>query len=194
MDPVSNLIQDIIESDSNFREVFDPSSETFHKGDPTPVPLGGSRVPPSMLAGPEVVVEEEKKEPDDPRYQRVLAVRNYLQEFKKIVAAVCPAVESKLRAQGEKKSEEHKNKVIAEADEKIQAVLGQIREATAKLEEDREYVADFTADINFVLENAGREYHDKEEYGEFMLKVGMFNKKIFKEIQNLLQVLKDIKK
>lgn len=36
------------ESDAAFRAQFDPSSESFHKGLTTPVPLHGDRVPESM--------------------------------------------------------------------------------------------------------------------------------------------------
>ena len=32
--------RDILESDEAFRAQFDPSSESFHKGDTTPVPVG----------------------------------------------------------------------------------------------------------------------------------------------------------
>lgn len=192
MDPVSNMAKDLIESDSSFRENFDRESQNFHKGDPTPVPLGGYRVPESMQNGPEVV-HEEQKVPENPHYHKVLAARNYLQEFKKIVAAVCPAVESRLRG-FLLQSEEGKAKALREAGEKIGIVLEQIREAKAKLEENKEFVTDFSEDIEFVLNNAANPYESKEDYGEFMLKVSMFNKKIFKEIQTLLQVLKDLKK
>ena len=192
MEPQEDIITKIVESNIAFREQFDRESNQFHKGDPTPVPLGGERIPESMQGEPQIRSEEEKI-PDDPRYQSVLNTRSYLQEYKKIVAAICPAVEARLRGILSK-DEEHKTKLLIEADEKIQSLLQKLRDGKPELDRNREYMPDFTEDIEYVLANANNDYQSKEEYGEFMLKVSAFNKKLFKEIQNLLQLLKDIKK
>lgn len=39
---------DVDESAENFAAQFDPTSVTFHGGDPTLVPLGGTKVPEQM--------------------------------------------------------------------------------------------------------------------------------------------------
>lgn len=192
MDSQEKTIQDIIESDSKFREQFDRSSEIFHGGDPTPVPVGGQRVPESMKEGPQIVIEEQKS-PDDPRYHRVMEIRSYLQEFKKVISLVCPHVEARLRAKGHKE-QESREKLIQECNEKISSVLSQIEGSKEKIQSYSDYLGDYSADLEFILANSNNDYSSKDEYGEFMLKVSAFNKKIFKDIQNLLQVIKDIKR
>jgi hypothetical protein len=61
------------------------------------------------------------------------------------------------------------------------------------LAEFNDVFTDFNEDIQYVLDNSAFDYQTKEEYGEFMLRLGRFNKKLFKEVQDLLQRLKDIK-
>jgi hypothetical protein len=41
----NQILDDMIDSDIQFRAQFDRSSPTFHKGDPTPAPTGEKRVP-----------------------------------------------------------------------------------------------------------------------------------------------------
>ena len=42
------IVEMFIESEQKFVSQFDPSSDFYHHGDTTPVPLGGDRVPVSM--------------------------------------------------------------------------------------------------------------------------------------------------
>jgi hypothetical protein len=192
MERTEKILDALVQSDSAFRSQFDRESQNFHQGDPTPVPLGGERIPESMQGKPQTTPEEQKI-PDDPLYQKTLNTRSYLQEYKKIVSAVCPAVEAKIRAK-QSKDQENKDKLVLDADAKIHDILNLVREGKAKLFECSDVVNDFSQDIDFILDNALLDFQSKEDYGEFMLKVSAFNKKIFKEIQTLLQKLKDIKK
>eukprot|EP00920_Eleutheroschizon_duboscqi_P043537 GHVT01103717.1.p2 GENE.GHVT01103717.1~~GHVT01103717.1.p2 ORF type:complete len:145 (+),score=17.38 GHVT01103717.1:182-616(+) len=45
----SDVAEDIELSGAAFHQQFDPADPTHHGGDPTPVPLGGSRIPPGAL-------------------------------------------------------------------------------------------------------------------------------------------------
>ena len=42
------ILEMFLEAEENLLAQFDPSSDTFHRGDPTPVPVGGMRIPDSM--------------------------------------------------------------------------------------------------------------------------------------------------
>lgn len=45
---ISTLARDMIESSEAFADQFDRSSQHFHHGLQTPVPVGGARVPETM--------------------------------------------------------------------------------------------------------------------------------------------------
>ena len=109
MDRQNEIVKQILESDERFRKGFDKNSECYHGGDPTPVPLGGSRIPEGMTEYQ--TVTEEEKTPDDPRYSKVMELRTSLQEFKKVVSGVCPAVETKIRI-SQSKDNENKEKSL----------------------------------------------------------------------------------
>lgn len=56
MDQITDMARDMAESSEAFEDQFNPNSIHFHKGLPTPVPIGGARVPESMpTAYPEKV-------------------------------------------------------------------------------------------------------------------------------------------
>ncbi len=79
----SNFQADLIESEVLFKKQFDPNSIHFHNGDPTPVPIGGNRVPNSM---PTVYQEEapEKKFNYGPEYEKIGETRKFLDNLKKV--------------------------------------------------------------------------------------------------------------
>lgn len=185
-------LEALLESDRKFREQFDRESENFHHGDPTPVAVGGQRIPEGATELPQNPPEEQKV-PDDPRYNQVMSLRSYLQEYKKTVSLVCPAVETRLRIKA-RKNDEEREKLLQENFQKIQEVVEQVRLGLGKTAEMKDLIGDYSQEIQFIVDNAVREYETKEEYGDFMLRVGIFTKKIFKDIQTLLQVIKDIKK
>lgn len=189
---MEQALGDRLESDAQFRAQFDRSSESFHNGDTTPVPIGGQRVPEGVSELPENSVEESKI-PASAEYERVMSTRAFLQEFKKIVSLVCPAVESRFRISSSNNSED-RERLLAEAASKIQEVLNKVQTCQAQLVPLSDLISDYTEEFNYIFNNALNEYSSKENYGEFMLKVGNFSKKIFKDITSLLQVIKDLKK
>jgi len=74
MEPKSTFDADLAESEEAFAEQFDKASITFHAGDPTPVPIGGSRVPDSM---PTMYLEEV-----EPKQKEVSKEVNIIEEIK----------------------------------------------------------------------------------------------------------------
>ena len=189
---MEQALDDRLESDAQFRAQFDRGSESFHKGDTTPVPIGGQRIPEGVSELPENLVEESKI-PASAEYERVMSTRSYLQEFKKIVSLVCPAVESRFRISSSNNSED-REKLLTEAASKIQEVLNKVQASQTRLVPLSDLISDYTEEFNYIYNNALNEYSSKDQYGEFMLKVGNFSKKIFKDITSLLQVIKDLKK
>ena len=189
---MEQALDDRLESDAQFRAQFDRGSESFHKGDTTPVPIGGQRIPEGVSELPENLVEESKI-PASAEYERVMSTRSYLQEFKKIVSLVCPAVESRFRISSTNNSED-REKLLTEAASKIQEVLNKVQASQTRLVPLSDLISDYTEEFNYIYNNALNEYSSKDQYGEFMLKVGNFSKKIFKDITSLLQVIKDLKK
>ena len=106
------FIQMLIESEQNFVAQFDPGSENYHKGDPTPVPLGGERVPISMPTAYDDSGSY-RDTPMDPNYYQMVEVRTQMMEFKKIISQICPAVEAIMR--GKKLKDEFKrNQAISD--------------------------------------------------------------------------------
>lgn len=189
---MNQALEDMLESDQKFRAQFDRNDQNFHKGDPTPVPIGGQRVPEGVSELPDHPVEESKI-PASAEYERVMSTRSFLQEFKKTVSLVCPAVESRFRISSTNNSED-RERLLAEATGKIQEVLSKVQEGQTRLAPASDLTSDYTEEFNYIFNNALNEFNSKEQYGEFMLKVGNFSKKIFKDITSLLQVIKDLKK
>ena len=189
---MNQTLEDMLESDQKFRAQFDPNSAEYHKGDPTPVPMGGQRVPEGVSELPEHPVEEAKV-PTSPEYERVMSTRSYLQEFKKTISLVCPAVETRFRISSTNNSED-REKLLAEATGKIQEVLSKVQAGQTRLASVTDLTSDYSEDFSYIFNNALTEFATKEQYGEFMLKVGNFSKKVFRDITSLLQVIKDLKK
>lgn len=48
MDSVQSYIEAVDDSAEHFAAQFDPNDPSYHRGDPTLVPVGGNRVPESM--------------------------------------------------------------------------------------------------------------------------------------------------
>lgn len=189
---MNEALDDLLESDQKFRSQFDRNSENFHQGDPRPVPIGGQRVPEGMSENPEVPIEESKV-PPSAEYERVMSTRTFLQDFKKTVSLICPAVEARLRSKLHKIPEE-REKLVIESSLKIEETLQNIRDGQVRLAPVTDLTSDYSEELSFIYSNSLNDYSSKEEYGEYMLKVSNFTKKIFKDITRLLQVIKDLKK
>ncbi|CAG9329497.1 unnamed protein product [Blepharisma stoltei] len=192
MDRDAQYIGDMLESNTKFRSQFDPNSEDYHGGDQRPVPIGGHRVPDSM---PEEFPSQPTHEviPDDPQYQLTLNARQTLQEFKKVASQVLPSIEAKVRAH-QLKDQEKRDTALAEGNNRLNTVLEEFAAYKERLAAFGSVLENYDGQIDQVIAGARVEYETKESYGEYMLQTNIFLKKIFHDIQALLQRIKEIKK
>lgn len=179
-----------IESEIKFVAQFDPSSETYHNGDPTPVPLGGDRVPESM---PTVYNEYGigKDTPMDPDYYYLIEVRSLMMEFKKFVSQVCPAVEAIFRAQKFKDLNKRQNAMI-ERQRVLYELLEQIQGVYSSLRTYGNCVPDYGEMLKEVFVRAMGEFSNDVMYKEFVQFMAVCTQKIFKDCQDLMKKLKSL--
>jgi len=189
---LTDIVSDALESDASFREQFNRESSNFHNGDPTPVPVGGGRVPESMpTAYPDQPQPEDT--PMHPDIPLVMEARNRLQTFKKALSEVCSAVEARLRA-SKFKDPEKRQAALAERNAKLGEVCGVLNGYKESLGEFQNWVGDFSAVIDEIVAKAMIEYENKEQYGEYMLMVNRVSQGVFKQTKDLLQTIKELKK
>mmetsp|Transcript_2553 Transcript_2553/g.4005 ORF Transcript_2553/g.4005 Transcript_2553/m.4005 type:complete len:195 (+) Transcript_2553:288-872(+) len=189
---LTDIVSDALESDASFREQFNRESSNFHNGDPTPVPVGGERVPESMpTAYPDQPQPEDT--PMHPDIPLVMEARNRLQTFKKALSEVCSAVEARLRA-SKFKDPEKRQAALADRSAKLGEVCGALNEYKESLGEFQNWVGDFSAVIDEIVAKAMIEYENKEQYGEYMLMVNRVSQGVFKQTKDLLQTIKELKK
>jgi hypothetical protein len=184
------FIQMLIESEIKFVAQFDPESESFHKGDPTPVPLGGERVPMSMPTAYDNSGTC-KDTPMDPDYYFLVEVRTQMMEFKKVLSQICPAVETVLRA----KRFKDEGKKIQALSERTQALFNLLNQASlmySQLRSFGEVSPNYDEMMKEIFNRATLEYGDKKEYAEFMLFMTACSQRVFKDSQNIMQRLKNL--
>lgn len=181
----------VIESEEVFRSQFDPSSELYHNGDPTPVPLGGERVPDSMPTAYDPNGYQQDT-PMDPTYFYLTDARNILLEFKKCLTQACSNVESLFRARQFKEQlkrdleTQKRHTILLQSLEILQDLGLQLGQYSG-------VIPDYSGFIIEVLENSLIEYTTKEEYGEYMRAMTILTQKVFKDSQDLLARMKVIK-
>eukprot|EP01116_Phalansterium_solitarium_P008647 TRINITY_DN22595_c0_g1_i1.p1 TRINITY_DN22595_c0_g1~~TRINITY_DN22595_c0_g1_i1.p1 ORF type:complete len:187 (+),score=63.61 TRINITY_DN22595_c0_g1_i1:93-653(+) len=173
-----------------FAAQFDRSGPEFHAGDPTPVPIGGARVPQSM-SGPEVVVQAEAPAAENfgPEYDRVFALRTNLGNLKKAIDALNPPLEAILRLRlAGKESDPAFAKEVKKRDDAIAA----LRECDKWFVEPGEF--DKRPVIDEIANGATVTRTTAEEQADYMLANKRHTQKIFNEQKALLAKLKDLKK
>ena len=80
----SNFQKDLQESEMIFKKMFDPNSVLFHNGDPTPVPIGGQRIPSSMPTPYKIEETIEKKIEYGTEYEHHQEMREFFNLVKKV--------------------------------------------------------------------------------------------------------------
>ena len=186
------MIEDMLDSDEAFRAQFDRANPQFHGGDPTPVAVGGSRVPASMPTevDPNAAPEDT---PTDPEYHRIQEARTALLEFKKALSLIPKSIEAQLRA----KQFKDPAKREAEVAERTQALAQTVEQVWQQKESLRVYadvLTNYEPEISELIRAGAADFPGKKEYGDYMFLVSKFSQKLFKEAQKLLQQLKDIKR
>lgn len=201
----SNFVNDLIESEALFKAQFNPDSILFHNGDPTPVPVGGQRIPTSMptVFNPDVKESDEKPQNYGPEYDNIFTIRDFFNGLKKVLAKLTPPIEAILRhkdtftKKGNPNNQDHVNKLKSSIDtekEKISLVLKELKTHGDVLKSFPEYKETFYPNLNKLIENGLVDYQDKEQFTTYSFEVKNYSKDVFKEMGILLEKMKSIKK
>lgn len=201
----SNFEKDLIESEALFKQQFNPDSIHFHNGDPTPVPLGGQRIPNSMptVYNQDPAETVEKKIDYGKEYDHLFNIREILNTLKKALAKLTPLLEAILRHKetfnksGNPSNPAHVAKLQKSIDgekEKIALVLKELKDLLGILKQFPEYQDSYYVGLNKIIENATIDYKDKEHYAGYSFEVKNYSKDLFKEMGILLEKMKAIKK
>lgn len=190
MEEKPEFIQMLIESEQKFVAQFDPSSESYHGGDPTPVPLGGERVPPTMPTAYDSNFSL-KDTPMDPNYYNLVEARSLMLDFKKLLSQVCPGVEAIVRAQ-RLKDENKRQQAILERQQQLINLLDNMAALYAQLRSFGDLVPNYDEMIRDIYYRATMNYAGKAEYAEFMLYMSTCSQRVFKDSQTVMQKLKNL--
>jgi hypothetical protein len=200
---IMQFCRDLAESGAEFSEQFERDNPKFHNGVPTPVPLGGSRVPDSMLGSevdwralPEAPLAIE--EDFGPEYNAAMAAHKQLGECKKAISVLNKPVEMAMRVRLQYKGAEGEDRIAMESRMKGAENTrdGALAAATqAILHESDDAVSERTRNcVKEVVERGKFHFEDKETFGEYMQVLQRANQAIFADQKKLLAKLKDIKK
>ena len=184
------FIQMLIESEQKFVAQFDPCSESFHKGDPTPVPLGGERVPINMPTAYDDSGSY-RDTPMDPNYYQMIEVRSQMMEFKKIISQICPAVEAVMRGK-RLKDETKRSQAVSDRRQGLQALLDQTHLFYSLLRSYGAVTPNYDEMMKEIFNRATLDYAGQQDYKDFMLFMSSCSQRVFKDSQNLMQKLKTL--
>lgn len=190
MEEKPEFIQMLIESEQKFVAQFDPASESYHGGDPTPVPLGGERVPLTMPTAYDSNFCF-KDTPMDPNYYCLVGARSLMLEFKKFLAQICPGVEAVVRAK-RLKDVVKREQALFDRRQQLMGLLDQTCGIYAQLKSFGEVIPNYDEMIRDVYFRATVDYANKSEYADFMLFMGVCSQRVFKDSQTLMQKLKTL--
>eukprot|EP00695_Tsukubamonas_globosa_P003540 TRINITY_DN686_c0_g1_i1.p1 TRINITY_DN686_c0_g1~~TRINITY_DN686_c0_g1_i1.p1 ORF type:complete len:221 (-),score=82.81 TRINITY_DN686_c0_g1_i1:74-637(-) len=181
--------------DPAFVAQFDRSHPTFHGGDPTPVGMGGTKVPAGLEAQADwqsLPVQAEPSAPVSygPEYDMVFAVRESLGVLKKALTDISPPIEAlmKLKAKGDASAE-----AVAVESEKKKSAISALLALVENFPEGTEFAPKRDV-IRSVAEQAQQDFESPESFMDFALLVRQHTSKIFNEQKALLERLKQIKK
>jgi hypothetical protein len=201
---IMQFCRDLAESGAEFAEHFDRDSEKFHGGNPTPVPLGGARVPESM--GGEAA-KDWMKLPDaplaidedwGPDYHHAMEAHGQLNKCKKAISVLNKPVEMAMRLRLQYTGAEGEDRTALEsrwkgAEAERNGALDAATESILRMSDDD--ISERTRAVIKEVSDRGRfNFEDKETYGEFVQLLQRANQGIFADQQKLLQRIKDIKK
>ncbi len=193
----SNFEKEIIESQQAFIKQFDPDSETFHGGDPTPVPVWTDKVPESM---PTVYDKEYIQKATQSteqfyglEYERLTEMRNLLLELKKALNLVCPPLEAVLRIRSQKITEEKKEKLTKAEIAKLKKIIEEIEEKYLSIILKTAYAEKYAEGLQTVCRDAFKEFKDKEDYTNYLFFVKKYTAQCFSDSNEILTKLKQIK-
>lgn len=201
---IMQFCRDLAESGAEFAEHFDRSSEKFHGGNPTPVPLGGGRVPETMggeakadwRALPEAPLAIE--EDFGPEYAKAMEAHTQLGKCKKAISVLNKPVEMAMRLRLQYAGAEGDDRTVLEsrwkgAESERNGALDAATESILRMSDDD--ISERTRAVVQEVSDRGRfNFEDKETFGEYIQILQRANQAIFADQKKLLARIKDIKK
>eukprot|EP00762_Andalucia_godoyi_P006564 ANDGO_04970.mRNA.1 hypothetical protein DDB_G0281819 len=180
------------EDDAAFRSQFDRSSEDFHNGTPTPVPVGGQRVPETMQAHANwqsMPIVEQTPENWGPEHDRLMKLRNDLGDLKKTISALGIPVEGCAKARQSGAPEDVLMELQAKRDTAIANMV-----AMKPVFEGTEYSQKCNVIDTIAKEAVEAQDLEQEQYLNYMMRIKQHTTKIFGEQKTLLEQIKAEKK
>jgi len=201
---IMQFCRDLAESGADFTEQFDRNSATYHGGNPTPVPMGGARVPESMggasaadwQALPEAPLAIE--EDFGPEYHAAMAAHKQLGDCKKAISVLNKPVEAAMRLRLQYKDAKGDDDTawksrLAGVENERDGALSSATQAILDMSEND--VSERTRScVQDVVDRGKFQFEDKETFGEYMQVLQRANQAIFMDQKKLLQRIKDVKK
>lgn len=182
---------DVLDSDAAFRNSFDPRHPSYHNGDPTPVPTGGSRIPEGCTEGVSEPAAQSKDEDvtNHHQYQSVLHERERVGVLKTKVAKASKLVGVVSQQQD----------LVKDADgtsaEKLQTSISEIQSLleTYSAHATSAHKAEVQAIVEAAVQQLQTVPTSKEAYGTFILEINKLGRQLFAVQTKLLKELKEIK-
>ncbi|KRX05447.1 hypothetical protein PPERSA_05556 [Pseudocohnilembus persalinus] len=197
----SQFQKDLIESEQQFKEQFDPSSKNYHGGDQTVVPVGGARVPETMkeMYPKDANLQEYLEQPQQTyfgeEYEKIAEQRTKFQAFKKQLAKMTQLQESVLRQKllfEEKKDETHQQKLKSEQQILHNHIQNELLPLVEVLEQS-EFKERYNG-IRDMIDQAENDFKNKTELGNWFLNYKKFGQFSFNDASTLMQKMKKAKK
>eukprot|EP00331_Platyophrya_macrostoma_P016775 CAMPEP_0176462324 /NCGR_PEP_ID=MMETSP0127-20121128/35192_1 /TAXON_ID=938130 /ORGANISM="Platyophrya macrostoma, Strain WH" /LENGTH=241 /DNA_ID=CAMNT_0017854205 /DNA_START=21 /DNA_END=746 /DNA_ORIENTATION=+ len=198
----SQFEKDLRESEEAFQQQFDKTSKTYHGGDQTLVPTGTEKKVPTSMPTEYDENAQTKAEPEDiseygPEYVKVYETREYLNEYKKVLARVCPPIETVLRIKEKGLPKDKEEEAVKAEQEKLKEVLVEVKQGMDIIEKadiDTASKKRVLEALQIVCDGAFKEYTNKEDYTNYSFAVKQGSSQVFNTTKKLLETLKKIKK
>lgn len=187
------LREDMEDSERAFREQFDRESPNFHGGIAVPVPIGGARVPESMPTEVDPAYRP-PPEPDTPEYIQTRDLRSHLGDFKKELAHCSPLLEKRIKI-ADIPEEAKRTELYDRNDAEVTAYEAKLMPFVELLSPNQSLLhvnyAELVRELRVGLRSR---FDNKEAFSEFSHKLKVLNSKVFKDMTDLLQRMKAMKK
>lgn len=192
----TSLASDIAQSQQAFVQQFNPNSSDYHHGDPTPVPVGGERVPMSMptVYDKDYIKKSEESEGTNygAEYEKYMELRTLFADLKKALNLVCPPIEAVLRIRSKPLEEVKKNEQIAQEMQKVELATSDISRINEVLKKTN-YAEKYADGLDAIAKDAFRSFNSKDDYTNFLFFVKKFTALCFADSTDVLNRIKKIK-
>jgi len=200
--------QDIVDSDAAFREHFHRDGALFHRGDPTPVPTGGSRIPEGLNGDwKSLPIQPPPQEETDPtvygdEYCRLSSARADLKDLKTMLLGLSPIVDAitllrcDLVKSVEKGDADAASAIESQIANRVMGLDGEIRsieEFSSRFVPSEDFPS-VRSCVEEVAKMSRVEYATMAQYRNYAGAITAITRPIFSCQQLLLRRMKDIKR